>query len=354
MSPPKPNLPELSESSPETRAPSRKEQLMHALQEVQGMQLAFIGLHNGLVQALAGGGMEEPAALARKTNTDKGYVLRWCEAAYAFGLLEEEGGAFMLSDEGRAYLPDQPGTLMPLAVHSLLGGHMTLRAAELTRTGERPGEVVLGEQAAILPWFGPMLAANFGPLFEQHILPGVPVFEQADRKGGLAVDLGCGNGWYLRKLAQRMPGLRGLGIDGIGENIRQAEKLAQEEKLDHRLTFQEGDIYTFSLPEPADLIAMNRALHHVWDDKERVFKILADHLKPGGAAVIWEPNWPVELAALRQPGKRGMAVQNLAEHIQGNHFLQPDEICQQMEKAGLKAHVFLFMNGNEQVVVGRK
>ena len=35
--------------------------------------------------------------------------------------------------------------------------HMAERAAELMRSGERPGEQVLSERQTILPWFGPML-----------------------------------------------------------------------------------------------------------------------------------------------------------------------------------------------------
>ena len=64
----------------------------------------------------------------------------------------------------------------------------------------------------------------------QQILPNVPVFSEANQKGGVAVDLGCGNGWYLRKMAKRFPQLRGVGLDGFAENITQATQLAQQER----------------------------------------------------------------------------------------------------------------------------
>lgn len=332
---------------------SRKTWMAH-VQAVQGLQLAFIGLSNNLLQTLDAQGPATPEVLAERARVDAGYVARWCDAAYAFEVLEAEGGVFSLSEMGRACLPDVPGGLMPVAVGSVLGSHMAERAAGLMRSGERPGERVLGERPTILPWFGPMLEAQFAPLFAQHLLPALPVFDAVGVQGGLVLDLGCGNGWYLRTLAAAHPKLRGLGLDGFGENIAQAIARAKEDGMDDRLSFHLGDIHHMKLPVKADAIAMSRALHHVWDQKERVFETLATHLNHGGAVVIWEPAWVAEREALRAPNRKGMALQNLMEHIQGNHFLRPEEIAEQMERVGLVPEVRLFMEGTEAVVVGVK
>jgi SAM-dependent methyltransferase len=166
--------------------------------------------------------------------------------------------------------------------------------------------------------------------------------------------LGCGNGWYLRKLAKHYPHVTAIGLDGFEENIRQATQLADADNLQDRLNFKVGDIYQFQIPERADLIAMNRALHHVWDDKDNVFKILADHLKPGGVAVIWEPRWPASRSELRQENKRPLAFQNLAEHVQGNHFLQAQEIQDAFHRVGMNSNVHYFLDNVEMVIVGVK
>ena len=49
-----------------------------------------------------------------------------------------------------------------------------------------------------------------------------------------------------------------------------------------------------------------------------------------------------------------MAFQNLSEHVQGNHFLRPQEIEAEFHKVGMQAQVYTFMNGNEAVVVGTR
>lgn len=324
-----------------------------AAQGAMSLNLAFIGIHNGLFEALAEGAATT-ADLAARTETDEGYVRRWAEAAFAFGFLDHDGGTFSLTDLGHAFRPSTPGTLMPFAVQSVLGAHMAERTAGLMKTGERPGEKVLAERPSILPWFGPMLETSFGALFEQQILPALDVFRELDARGGKAVDLGCGNGWYLRKLAARYPHVTGIGLDGFEENIHQASAAAAAEGLGDRLSFQAGDIHHFTIAEPVALVAMNRALHHVWDRKEQVFETLRNALAPGGTVVIWEPRWPDDLAALRDPRRRMMAYQNLGEHVQGNHFLRPDEIEAAMRAAGLSPRTFLFAEGAEQVVVGRR
>lgn len=330
-----------------------RQRVMGQAQGALVLNIAYIGVVNGLFSTLARLETATAARLAEAAEKDAAYVERWCDSAYAFEFVDEvEPGLFRLTELGNAFRPDVPGTLMPFAVQSVLSAHMAERAAGLMPSGERPGEKVLAERETVLPWFGPMLEYQFGPLLEQQILPKVPAFSEVDRRGGIAVDLGCGNGWYLRRLAQRFPHLRGVGLDGFEENIGQAARLASAEGVGERLCFRQGDIHHFSIDEPVDLIAMNRALHHVWDQKENVFRILREHLRPGGMAVIWEPNWPEQRTALRDPGRRPMAFQNLAEHIQGNHFLRPEAIAAQFREVGMEPEVFLFADDREAVVVG--
>jgi SAM-dependent methyltransferase len=325
--------------------------------QVQGalsLNIAYVGVVNGLFGVIHELGSADSLSIARAAHVDPDYVNRWCDAAYAAGYLDVDGAQFRLTPLGRAMRPDAPEALFPMAVQSVLSAHMAERAAGLMRTGERPGESVLAERETVLPWFGPMLEASFAPLFESTICPGVPAFAEVDARGGLAVDLGCGNGWYLRAMARRCHKLRGLGVDGFEENIVQARRLAAEAGLDQRLSFMRGNIHGLALEEPADLIAMNRALHHVWEKgSAELFGWLRANLKPRGFVVIWEPAWPDDRATLRDQGRQSMAFQNLSEHVQGNHFLRPQEIQDAFTRAGMASSAYLFAQGNEAVVVAQ-
>lgn len=326
--------------------------VMGQMQGAAALHLAYVGVVNGLFDVLS-----EPldvATAAARAGVDAGYLRRWCEAAYAFGYLDAAEGVFRTTALGALFRPSAPGSFMPMAVSVTLGAHMMERAAGLMKSGERPGERVLAERETVLPWFGPMLEATFAPMFVREILPRLSVFEAVDARGGLVVDLGCGNGWYLRALAAKYPRLRGLGLDGFGENARQAAARAQEAGVGDRLRFRAGDLFDFVADEPVDVLVMNRALHHVWHDGDRVFALLRDALRPGGAAVIWEPAWPDSLDALRAPRLRPMAFQNLSEHIQGNHFLRPEEIEAAFARAGMRAETHRFADGAEAVVVATR
>lgn len=316
------------------------------------LHIAFIGVVNGLFSTLHRLHAATAAELAQATGLDAGYLQRWCDAAFAFSWLDRDGEAYKLSEDGDSMRPERSDSRMAAAVGTVLSAHMAERAAGLMRTGERPGEKVLAERETILPWFGAMLEHNFRTTFESKIVPAIPLFAEMNARQGLAVDLGCGNGWYLRALLGKCAQLRGLGLDGFAENVRQASELAASEGLGDRLQFAQGDIHQFQLPERADLIAMNRALHHVWEERGELFARLQAELRPGGALVIWEPAWPEDTSLLREPAYRGMAFQNLTEHVQGNHFLRPAEIAAALSAAGLKPEIYPI--GSDVVVVGRR
>jgi len=331
-----------------------REQAMAQMQGAMALHVAYIGIYNGLFSTIAEMKTANLDELTARTGLNIGYLQRWCDAAFGFGLLDEVDGKLTLSDPGKAFISDAIGTAMPFAVQSMISAHMAERAAVLMKSGERPGEKVLAERQSIIALFGPMLEAMFSGIFEEQILQKLPVYREADENGGLVVDLGCGNGWYLRRLVLRFPRLRGKGLDDFQENIDHANRLAQRDSVAGRLTFTKGDIYEFSVKKPADLITMNRVLHHVWEDRHKVFKILKERLKTSGSVVIWEPNWPRNRSELRSPAKRGMAFQNLAEHIMGNRFLYPEEIEAEFHNAGMETDTHFFANGNDVVVIGRK
>lgn len=156
------------------------------------LQVAFIDVANPLFVTLAAVDSATPEELAERAGVDRGYVARWCDAAFAFGYLDEVEGKLRLTDLGRAFLPETPGTTMPFAVQAMLSAHIAERAATFMKSGERPGERVLAERESILPLFGPMLETTFSAMFEQQILPNVAVYNDADQKSGVAVDLdGC-------------------------------------------------------------------------------------------------------------------------------------------------------------------
>lgn len=315
--------------------------------------LAYIGIARSLFSTLTQLGEASAEEIAQATKLDLGYLNRWCDAALAFGLLEEKAGRFTLTELGSAFLPG-PGSALSFPIQAMMASHTVEQVTTAMKTGETVPEHHLAEHENIRPLFGAALEANSSEMFEKNILSEVPAFERLKADSALAVDLGCGNGWYLRKLAQHYPHSRGIGLDGLKENIQKACELTAQAGLSERLHFDCGDIHNLALEEPADLIAMTRALHHVWTEKEQVFEAFKNNLKSGGVVIIWEPRWPHDRQELKAPNRQRMAFQNLSEHSQGNRFLYPEEIQEEFKKVGMNSHAYSFAGGNDMVIVGTK
>ena len=199
--------------------PGFKQQFRAMVQGAQSLTIAYIGVVNGLFAALKQLDAGDAAAIASAAGMDAGYVRRWCLAGFAFGYIEAGGEVFRLSDMGEAMLPDAPDSLMPLAMTMVSSVHMALRSA---------GTLCVAASAlAKRSWprlkrCSPgraMLEGTFARFFEETICPGVPVFAEIDKRGGLVADLGCGNGWYLRALARRCGAVRGLASTDLKRTL---------------------------------------------------------------------------------------------------------------------------------------
>ncbi|MCJ7725170.1 MAG: methyltransferase domain-containing protein, partial [Acidimicrobiia bacterium] len=95
-------------------------------------------------------------------------------------------------------------------------------------------------------------------------------------------DLGCGTGAITRLLAARWPRAQVWGLDSS------PEMLATAGEEDGTVAWVEGDIASWSPPEPAGLVFANASLHWV-ADHARLFPALAESLAPGGVLAAQMP-----------------------------------------------------------------
>ena len=121
-----------------------------------------------------------------------------------------------------------------------------------------------------------------------------PALELAARLEGLEprtiFDLGCGTGEITRILAQRWPSARVHGIDSSEEMLEKARGAAEVPApgAAGSLTFELGDLASWSTDEPADLLFSNAAYHWISDHRS-VFPRLLRSLAPGGALAVQMP-----------------------------------------------------------------
>jgi 2-polyprenyl-3-methyl-5-hydroxy-6-metoxy-1,4-benzoquinol methylase len=96
------------------------------------------------------------------------------------------------------------------------------------------------------------------------------------------IDLMCGPGYLLGKIAEKRPDLRPQGVDIDDEYIAYARK--KHPSID----FCRGDVtkYDFS-PDTYDVVLCTGALHHIpYHKQEDVVKSMAQMMKPDGFTII--------------------------------------------------------------------
>ncbi|MDP6199456.1 MAG: class I SAM-dependent methyltransferase [Candidatus Poseidonia sp.] len=120
-----------------------------------------------------------------------------------------------------------------------------------------------------------------------------------------AIDIGCGNGWVVRRLAAHPLCERVCGVDGAESMIEKAKRVDPEGEYIHAM------LPDWRPDEPVDLLHTMEVLYYL-DDPRQFLTVLYEHwLKPGGRIVIgvdhyfenpsshdWGPSLNVHMALL--------------------------------------------------------
>jgi 2-polyprenyl-6-hydroxyphenyl methylase/3-demethylubiquinone-9 3-methyltransferase len=115
------------------------------------------------------------------------------------------------------------------------------------------------------------------------------VLDTIDRfapRGGRALDVGCGTGFLLERLAER--GFAGIGVDLSPESVAIAQRRLAEIGVADRLRAEVGSAY--EPPDgPFDLVTLTDVLEHL-EDPRACLRAIRERMTPGGLLVISTPN----------------------------------------------------------------
>lgn len=191
--------------------------------------------------------------------------------------------------------------------------------------------------------------ANFVASFEQEF-PGL--------RSGSVLDLGCGPGDIVLRLASRHPGLVVHGIDGSAAMLRFAsERLHESPALGGRVQFIEGRLPGASLPLDAyDAVISNSLLHHLHEPLG-FWRAVREAGAPGAAVLVMDLFRPESEAAARAIVRR--YAESEPAVLQQDYFaslcaaFEPQEVRAQLDTCGLGTLAVRIVSDRHLIVAGR-
>lgn len=330
------------------------ERVLRAFHGMQTVQVIGLGLELGLFAALHEAGALVPAELARRLNLHPPYVRVWCEVAAALGVLDvDDAGAFHLPTGMETVLlnPDHPRYLGAFA-----RGFITHLNEDFARYPQafRDGAVhPFGEHGEAFSEWVASVTHPMQRLVAGRILP--EYFGEALTRGIDILDVGCGSGQLIFKLAEAYPNCRFVGVDSDPHGIYIAQKTARQRDLNPRVRFYHLDGQQMRDENNFDLALMFEVLHEIpLEARPGVLAAVYRALRPNAHLFILDETWPEHPSELRSPAYAMSILVQFSELIWGNIVATEREQTQLLRDAGFEIVLRSDLGGTFTLIFARK
>lgn len=246
--------------------------------------MASIGHRTGLFDSMSGLPPSTSVEIARKAGLNERYVREWLGAMVTAGVVEVDPAST------RYVLPAEHAACLTRAAAA---DNMAVFAQYVALLGDVEDDIVGcfqhggGVPYEKFPRFHAVMAEDSGQsvlsTLESHVLPLVPGLADQLAEGIRVLDVGCGSGRILNRLAQLYPRSRFTGMDLSAEAIGAARAEASGQGL-RNVEFIVRDLSDFDRtadPDAFDVITTFDAVH----DQARPLNVLRGihrALKTGG------------------------------------------------------------------------
>jgi SAM-dependent methyltransferase len=255
-----------------------------------------LGLFKALVDAPA-----TSAELAARAGVNERYAREWLGGMTNAGYLTRDSatGRFTLPPEHVPALADEGGP-------AFFGGayEMFLALSDvyepLTEAFRRGGGVPQSSYGARF-WEGMerFTAGWFNNVLLQAWLPAMPAVHARLERGVTLVDIGCGRGRAVLKLAAAYPRSRFVGYDAFAPSIEFARTQAEQAGLGGRVRFEVRDV-TAPLAECVEIVTTFDVVHDAVDPLG-LMRAIRESLVENGIYVCLDTNCSPQLEANNGP-----------------------------------------------------
>jgi SAM-dependent methyltransferase len=282
----------------------------------------------GFFDALLREGRVDAKAFSEAKGVDCEILLSLCDYLYALDLFTKDGTEYSLTARGSSVAGPARGWF-----EAVYGYEPILHALEdLLQKEKRYGCEVRRREEHVIR----------GNERVEDLIHFPLALETISRRGFKRVlDMGCGEGTFLRRLCAADPEAVGFGIDLNSEAIARGRKAASEAGLGERIRLCVQDFTRLgeaeNLPQGLDAATFFLVLHErLYQGPEAVVSLLRNVRKalPGVPLIIFEVIRPGLEQMRRRPG---MSVQYLLHHELSRQKLAPMEAWEELlNEAGLR------------------
>lgn len=276
-------------SVPADRAAGSAEEFAERLLEIAnhaGTALMIsVGHRTGLFDLLAGLEPSTSAGIAEAAGLDERYVREWLAAMTVAGIVlyDPVRESYRLPDDHAAFLTRAatPDNLAVLMQYFAVLGSVEDDVVRCFREGggvpysrfERFHEVMAEESGQVVDG-----------ILVDRVLPLVPGLAERLEAGIDILDVGCGSGRAMVRLAQEFPESRFVGFDFSAEAVERARAEARERGVEN-VRFEERDAAELDEPGSFDLVTTFDAVHDQ-ADPARVLRAIRAALRPDGVYLM--------------------------------------------------------------------
>jgi len=310
--------------------------------------VAHMGRRYGLLRALSrhenGATL---AAISKELGLHPPAVRVWSEAAQSLGLIVRKGERYTLPARLRSLLVDEDAS-------DFLGGqfsYLALRSLDFDaldgffRSGRRPASAsrhLMEATEEATRWDHTS--------FRTFLLNKVPELRSSLRRGARVLDVGCGTGGWVLRMAGVFPRSTFLGIDPNRTAIRAARATAKRVKAGTQVLFRVGTGETGGRGS-FDLVHLGEVLYGV-ADKAELLNTCRGALRSGGCLVIAE-GLRESGSRSRDPSDKLIAAMGIDFALQGSRFFTKRELEELLGDAGFRDHRFHHAGGGLWFIVAK-
>jgi len=293
-----------------------------------------LGIFEALNQDKDGLTLQE---MASRLGLHGPYLKTWCQTMYHFEVLDsDEHGRFKLQPFLDEIIGDKNHFRNYMANISMdvdLIGRGMYEAPEYFRTGKALEAYDSPETSKVA--YG--TTKNIYLAFLFMILPKNEHLKEMLDKGIKFLDIGCGDGTLITRLAQSFPNSRFVGVCPDIYGIELAEAAISQQGLGGRVSVMHRGGEEIEYKDEFDVVNMVVTLHEIFPAvREKAVGNAYEALKPGGCLMVLDFPYPARIEDFRTPIYDYGILDQCYEMVIGTEHLSSQEQDALLGKTGFK------------------